>query len=359
MSEPLSPPPPSPSSPQAAPVDRFYQAIGTIQGIILLDEPAKVQIGDQVFPIFCPPKLKRKITPDQPQVLRVYPKGHQDGLRFQLSRIPKIFDPTPRFTLNGCWCSTAGGDRLMIFRNLRSGMKKNWRPVGLPLSWENAPPTDGRFWQIQALLKEGKLVVIHAEGPYPPPPRYNPFAPPPTNPQPQSKTRTGSPDIPPPPPLSSEDIRAMATPAKVEVTCKINEVPPHRLVATGVVEFFLADGDRIFTVRLKQKQFKKLAENGFTHWVGAISGQLGAATPTGFELNNASLQVFERKPKGQDNANPEQPGQPTEPATAQSTAPPADKVKKDVQQTTATKANHLATTRPAQVQGKFKDIQFR
>jgi hypothetical protein len=59
----------------------------------------------------------------------------------------------------------------------------------------------------------------------------------------------------------------------------------------------LQDGesDRIFTVRMKPKIFKKLTEHGFTEWVAAITGEIGSGTETGFELVNAAVQVFEKK----------------------------------------------------------------
>ena len=34
-------------------------------------------------------------------------------------------------------------------------------------------------------------------------------------------------------------------------------------------------------------------------WVGAIAGTMGESTPTGFVLDNASIQIFEKKPKGE------------------------------------------------------------
>ncbi|MGA7935102.1 MAG: hypothetical protein WCA35_16260, partial [Kovacikia sp.] len=37
--------------------------------------------------------------------------------------------------------------------------------------------------------------------------------------------------------------------------------------------------------------------HGFEQWVAAISGELGSATETGFELMNPSIQIFEKRPK--------------------------------------------------------------
>jgi hypothetical protein len=89
----------------------------------------------------------------------------------------------------------------------------------------------------------------------------------------------------------------MATSAKISLTCKLNQVPAHRELADKRIEFFLKDGgsDRIFTVQMKPKVFKKLIDHGFADWVAAITGEIGPATATGFELVNAAVQVFEKR----------------------------------------------------------------
>jgi hypothetical protein len=46
--------------------------------------------------------------------------------------------------------------------------------------------------------------------------------------------------------------------------------------------------------------FKKLTDHDFTDWVAAITGEIGPATETGFELVNASIQVFEKKTRDSD-----------------------------------------------------------
>jgi len=43
--------------------------------------------------------------------------------------------------------------------------------------------------------------------------------------------------------------------------------------------------------------FKKMSDHGFAVWVAAITGEMGAATETGFELINPAVQVFEKKAK--------------------------------------------------------------
>ena len=50
---------------------------------------------------------------------------------------------------------------------------------------------------------------------------------------------------------------------------------------------------------VKPKVWKKLtdAQANFPMWVAAIAGQLGAMTLDGFVLDEANVQVFEKKPK--------------------------------------------------------------
>jgi hypothetical protein len=166
---------------------------------------------------------------------------------------------------------------------------------------------------LEAEFRDGAFVVVRAEGPFDPPPRVKP----PNSARQQfgkgakhQKTKpqfTGnSPRVVKPQqveaqvqasPLSAEEIQKMAIPTKIQVTCKINQVPPCRELPSKEMEFFLADGERVLTVRMKAKQFNKLTNHGFEQWVAAISGELGPATETGFELVNASIQVFEKRPK--------------------------------------------------------------
>ncbi|MGB7414258.1 MAG: hypothetical protein WA902_08620 [Thermosynechococcaceae cyanobacterium] len=91
------------------------------------------------------------------------------------------------------------------------------------------------------------------------------------------------------------------------------------------IEFFLSDdGDRIYTVRVKPKMFKKLTDHGYDQWVAAITGELGTATETGFELVNPSIQVFEKKAKADATAAQEKAPTPDAkpPSTNMATAPP-------------------------------------
>lgn len=92
-------------------------------------------------------------------------------------------------------------------------------------------------------------------------------------------------------------MRERAVPVKIQITCKLSVVPPHRVLENKQVEFYLTEGERIITVKMSNKQFKKLREHGFDQWTAIVSGSMGSGTDAGFELSEASVQVFEKKAK--------------------------------------------------------------
>ncbi len=311
---------------------RSYQAIGTVEGCVTLfedlEESPRITIAGRDYWISYTQKVLQHLREGELQRFWAYPAWWDRTLGFRLLRCDKG-ESKLGFTLKGCWIARPHGPTLAIYRN-PSGRGSNNKSAAtyLDLVWEAAPEPEGQFWELQAELREAGLVVTAAEGPFPPPPRWYPqtisvYHAPPLDPasraarshasetgkrrsqslapsappQPQPSAPPGAQPPAPFPVLSPEEIRAMAVPAKVEVSCKITEVPPHRTTPEQLVEFYLADGDRILTVRVKPKQFKKLTNHGFDLWLGVISGQLGPATETGFELLNAGIQVFERKSK--------------------------------------------------------------
>lgn len=92
----------------------------------------------------------------------------------------------------------------------------------------------------------------------------------------------------------------MPTPAKMELTIKINEFPAEVLtVENGWKQFELDCDGQIVTVKVKPKMFKKLeqARDNYPMWVAAIGGKMGQATANGFMLETPNIQAFERKPK--------------------------------------------------------------
>lgn len=86
---------------------------------------------------------------------------------------------------------------------------------------------------------------------------------------------------------------------KLEITIKITELPQAKTVENGWQRLEIDCDGRIITMVVKPKVFKKLtdAQTNYPQWVGAIAGKMGEATENGFFLENASVQVFEKKPK--------------------------------------------------------------
>ena len=93
----------------------------------------------------------------------------------------------------------------------------------------------------------------------------------------------------------------MATTGKLELIIKINELPKANAVKDGWQSFELDCDDRIVSVTVKPKMWKKLteAQANFPMWVATIGGQMGKATANGFMLEQPNIQVFERKPKAE------------------------------------------------------------
>ena len=300
------------------PSHHIYQAIGTIEGILHVDGPsATLSIGEHAFPCTYKRMILPRLLPDEVQCFRVYPNWKDGQPCFKVICVTD--KPPSPFTLKGCWKDTEGTSHIVIHRNRSTRYSDGEsQHQSIPLVWENGPTVDGQFWMIEAELQDASFVVTKAEGPYEPPTReaeYIPKSKPikasetqshdssaPAQPKPTpAKTKAAAP-VSVALPLTAQEIYAMATTTKVQVTCKFSEVSKHRELADKQIEFFLRDGesDRIFTVHIKPKMFKKLTDHGFTEWIAAITGEIGPMTETGFELVNASVQVFERKAREND-----------------------------------------------------------
>ncbi len=300
------------SEPTTEPTQRIYQAIGTVEGLLeLSDSRALLHMGETAFPVSVSPLVLKKHTPGQIQRFRSYPHLWKGKPSFHLACVTE--SPVRPFVLKGCWQDYQGMPFIVIYRNHIRNKKegKFFHPVSV--QWPDAPKPNGKFWELEAEFRDRAFVVVRAEGPFDPPPRVKP----PNLAHQKSgkgakhqKTKpqiaSESPRIVKPQrveaqvqasPLTAQEIRKMAIPTKIQVTCKISEVPPCRELPSKEMEFFLSDGERVLTVRMKAKQFNKLTNHGFEQWIAAISGELGPATEAGFESVNASIQVFEKQRK--------------------------------------------------------------
>ncbi|MBE9054036.1 hypothetical protein IQ243_27290 [Nostocales cyanobacterium LEGE 11386] len=86
-----------------------------------------------------------------------------------------------------------------------------------------------------------------------------------------------------------------------EVTIKFSgELPTATPAANKKVEVSLTDQNGVvFTALINAKSWRKAETNAneFADWAGAISGKLGQRTENGFEIIEAGIQLFEKKPK--------------------------------------------------------------
>lgn len=90
------------------------------------------------------------------------------------------------------------------------------------------------------------------------------------------------------------------TEARSEITLKFNELPEALPAANKKVEISFTDQNGVtFTALVNAKSWRKAEADvaSFSDWGGAVSGKLGQATSNGFEVVEAGIKVFERKPK--------------------------------------------------------------
>lgn len=86
-------------------------------------------------------------------------------------------------------------------------------------------------------------------------------------------------------------------PGNGQLTIKINEFPITEETENKRLRFFLEYADRIFSVTVKPKTFKKLTEHDYENWIAVIAGGLGPETDGVIELTNPGIQIFEKKLK--------------------------------------------------------------
>lgn len=199
-------------------IQRRYQGYGTVEGILeLTKERSTLLIGDSLYPVrlYIPVAVRKGYQPGQVKQYSVFPVsiGSQPG--FQLLR---VCDKTPiPLKLKGCWEWRGDAPRMVIYRNtLDSPNDRKFRNI-IPVVWENAPPPDRQFWELEIEARESTFVVVKADGSYPPPPKAIQFTPKARTAQaktkaPRTSTLTETPSV---PALTIEEILAMATPVKI------------------------------------------------------------------------------------------------------------------------------------------------
>jgi hypothetical protein len=90
------------------------------------------------------------------------------------------------------------------------------------------------------------------------------------------------------------------TTARSEITLKFNELPEVKPAANKKVEILLTDQNGVtFSALINAKSWRKAEADAaaFTDWGGAVSGKLGQPSANGFEVIDAGIKIFEKKPK--------------------------------------------------------------
>jgi hypothetical protein len=268
----------------------FYQAIGFVEGILEIDdEHSTLTIGEDSYPAIVRKRLKAKES--QLQCFQVYPATIKGSLGFLVAKKGKL--PLSFFTLNGCWEIHNKEPRFMVYRNQQSQNNSHRRSV-LPLTWPDAPPADGRFWELKAKLEGHELVVTKAKGSFDPPPHGFQHQ--------QEAVRqeiqiTQSPEtlaFLAAPPLTTERIQSMVAPTKAQITFHLRELPHYQERPDNRVRFFLnGNNECIFSVLLKPEKFQQLVEHDFEQGFATLTGYMGAPTATGFYLVGTTVNSVE------------------------------------------------------------------
>jgi hypothetical protein len=88
---------------------------------------------------------------------------------------------------------------------------------------------------------------------------------------------------------------------KSEIIIKFSgSMPVAKPAENKKVEVELVDQNgTVFKVLLNAKSWRKAESNAaeYADWAGAISGKLGQQIENGFEIVDAGVQIFEKKPK--------------------------------------------------------------
>lgn len=260
--------------------------------------------GESQYPVIVSWKVEQKYQKIQSGLAywRVYPQFQNQHLVFQVVSVSEEPKSEPgRFILQG---DLVNQDQIQIWRNPDSWRvnAKNLQPRLLPISWQDTPPADGGFWQLQAELVDGTFEITQAIGPFPHPPRiealpqfkhYNHNQ---QQKQPRHQASAKQQSL-----VASEIINweeLIAVSGKLELTIKINSLPQVQ-TANGICHFKVECDGRMVQIALRQKQWTKLetANTTYAEWIAAISGKMGAVTSDGFVLEESNVQVFERKSK--------------------------------------------------------------
>jgi ProP effector len=100
--------------------------------------------------------------------------------------------------------------------------------------------------------------------------------------------------------VGSPPIEELIT-GKMELSVKIDTVPiDSKTVKNGWQEFTIEASGQIIKVTVRPKTWNKLQKAGseYSAWIAHLKGKMGERIKGGFELDQPSVQIFEKLPKG-------------------------------------------------------------
>jgi hypothetical protein len=151
-------------------IPRRYQAIGTVEGVLnLAGDDSILTVGGTAFPVMVADKAVPHIQSGKIQFFRVYPDFREAHIAFKVIGVTPA--PATPIILHGCWEIHDGLPRMTIYRNERHVFSDRRSRNVLPVVWENAPVPDGKFWELEAEVRNGSFIVVEAQGPFEPPPK--------------------------------------------------------------------------------------------------------------------------------------------------------------------------------------------
>lgn len=229
----------------------------------------------------------------QTQLWRVYPRCHHSYSNKLIIEAIAVSDNSKsqinKFTIKGKlykWNQQKKTFTVKVKRNIAAPDRlKNsqlFQPSFLEISGDlPITPFRGQFWEIFCTLNAQKLILVEASL-IPTQERKAP-------------TRKSTSTIQHTDPFNYRYCSSM-TQARAEITLKFNDLPNVRELPNKRVEFNLATNKGVpFTINIKSKSWrsalKKIEE--MESWMGIVKGKLGEATPNGFRLEEAGLQIFE------------------------------------------------------------------
>ena len=274
-----------------------YLAIGFVEARYLpsTDKFYKgfFQVGDVIFSGTINHALAKwlKKNPraiDSTNIWRVYPCSPHHYSNICLIAIAVINDPeyeSDKFLIRGRlykWDERKKTFVLKVKRNISTPERLKSSQLFQPSFFKirgklPSTPKRGQFWEVSCTLESQKLVLNSASLLI-------------TNTKKENNRLK----------YSALERNISMIEARAEITLKFNTIPTVREIGNKKVELdLLASNGVVFTIALKGKSWRKAKSSmeEYADWIALVNGKLGNPTDKGFEVLEAGIQIWEKKPK--------------------------------------------------------------